>query len=327
MAGAGCGRIVLTARSQPNPRARQAIERLRKGGADIVVECGNIAEPETADRLVSAATATGLPVRGVLHAAAVVEDATLANITDELIDRDWSPKAFGSWNLHSATSGQPVDWFCVFSSGAALLGSPGQGAYAAANSWVDAFAHWRRAQGLPAAAIAWGAWGEVGRATFRAEGGEIMIDPEEGLYAFETLLRYNRAYTGYVPIIGAPWLADLVRRSPWAEMFQSSGQSAKGPSKFLAELHTLPQEEWSARLRRMITEQASVILRRTVDADRPFVEYGLDSLGMLEMRTHVETETGIRLSPKVIATHNTSRALAQHLADELSEQEAEPAAS
>ncbi|MCV7197195.1 sulfolipid-1 biosynthesis phthioceranic/hydroxyphthioceranic acid synthase [Mycobacterium angelicum] len=323
MAAAGCGRIVLTARSQPNPRARQAIERLRKAGADIVVECGNIAEAETGERLVSAATATGLPIRGVLHAAAVVEDATLTNITDELIDRDWSPKVFGSWNLHRATSGQPLDWFCVFSSGAALLGSPGQGAYAAANSWVDAFAHWRHAQGLPATAIAWGAWGEVGRATFRAEGGEIMIDPDEGLYAFETLLRYNRAYTGYVPIIGAPWLADLVRRSPWAELFESTGQSAKGPSKFLAELQTLPQEEWPARLRRMIAEQASVILRRTVDADRPFVEYGLDSLGMLEMRTHIETETGIRLSPKVIATHNTARALAQHISDTLV-QEAEP---
>jgi len=77
----------------------------------------------------------------------------------------------------------------------------------------------------------------------------------------------------------------------------------------------------------MIAEQAGMILRRTVDADRPFVEYGLDSLGMLEMRTHVETETGIRLSPKVIATHNTARALAQHLSDTLAEQEAQPAAS
>lgn len=170
LAAAGCGRIVLTARSQPNPKARQTIEGLRAAGADIVVECGNIAEPDTADRLVSAATATGLPLRGVLHSAAVVEDATLTNITDELIDRDWSPKVFGSWNLHRATLGQPLDWFCLFSSGAALLGSPGQGAYAAANSWVDVFAHWRRAQGLPVSAIAWGAWGEVGRATFLAEG-------------------------------------------------------------------------------------------------------------------------------------------------------------
>ncbi|WP_099288341.1 sulfolipid-1 biosynthesis phthioceranic/hydroxyphthioceranic acid synthase [Mycobacterium persicum] len=322
LAAAGCGRIVLTARSQPNPKARQAIESLRAAGADIVVECGNIAEPETGDRLVSVATATGLPVRGVLHSAAVVEDATLANITDELIDRDWSPKVFGSWNLHRAMSGQPLDWFCLFSSGAALLGSPGQGAYAAANSWVDAFAHWRRAQGLPVCAIAWGAWAEVGRATFLAEGGEVMITPDEGAYAFETLLRYDRAYTGYIPIIGAPWLPDLVRRSPWGEMFQSAGQGSRGPSKFRTELMSVPQDEWPARLRRLIVEQASVILRRTVDADRPFLEYGLDSLGMLEMRTHIEAEAGIRLSPKVIATHNTARALAQHLADTLAQEEA-----
>ena len=96
---------------------------IRANGADIVVECGNIAEADTAARVVAAATATGLPLRGVLHAAAVVEDATLANITDELIDRDWAPKVYGVWNLHQATAGQPLDWFCSFSSVAALFGS------------------------------------------------------------------------------------------------------------------------------------------------------------------------------------------------------------
>ncbi len=318
---AGCGRLVLTARSQPNPKARQMIERLRKAGTDVVVELGNIAEGDTAKRLVQAATATGLPLRGVLHSAAVVEDATLTNITDEIIDRDWAPKVFGTWSLHEATLGQPLDWFCLFSSGAALLGSPGQGAYAAANSWLDAFSHWRHAQGLPVTTIAWGAWAEVGRATFLAEGGQLMIMPDEGAYAFERLLRYGRAYTGYIPIIGAPWLDDVVRRSPFGEMFKSSGQSTRGPSKFRTELMALPRAEWAARLRRLITEQVGVILRRAVDADRPFVEYGMDSLGMLEMRTHIETETGIRLSPKVIATHNTGRALADHLAETLAEEE------
>ncbi|MFQ2879631.1 sulfolipid-1 biosynthesis phthioceranic/hydroxyphthioceranic acid synthase [Mycobacterium sp. MS3] len=324
LAGAGCGRLVLTARSQPNPKARQMIERLRRAGTDVVVELGNISEPETAVRLVEAATATGLPLRGVVHSAAVVEDATLTNISDEIIDRDWSPKVFGTWSLHKATLGQPLDWFCLFSSGASLLGSPGQGAYAAANSWLDAFSYWRHAHGLPVTTIAWGAWAEVGRATFLAEGGkQLMITPDEGMYAFETLLRYDRAYSGYIPIIGAPWLDDVVRRSPFGEMFKSSGQSTRGPSKFRAELTAAPQEEWPGRLRRLITEQVGVILRRTVDADRPFVEYGMDSLGMLEMRTHIETETGIRLSPKVIATHNTARALAEHLAQTLAE---EPAA-
>ena len=324
MAKAGCGRIVLTARSNPTPKARQAIERIRVAtGADVVVECGNIAEADTATRVVAAATATGLPLRGVLHAAAVVEDATLANITDELIDRDWAPKVNGAWNLHEATVGQPLDWFCLFSSAAALLGSAGQGAYAAACSWLDAFTHWRRGQGLPASAIAWGAWAEIGRATFLAEGGRTkMITPEEGAQAFAELLRYDRAYTGYVPTTGAPWLAALVARSPFAEAFQAAGERHGADGATLrTELRSLPRDEWPTRLRRLIAEQAGLILRRTVDPDRPFVDHGLDSLGNLELRTRIEAETGIRITPKAIATYNTARALGLHLSETLAAEE------
>ncbi|WP_155766500.1 KR domain-containing protein, partial [Mycobacterium colombiense] len=204
--GAGCGRIVLSSRSQPTPQALEVIERIREIGADVVVERGNIAEPGTAQRLVATATATGLPVRGVLHLAAVIEDATLTNITDELIEHDWAPKVYGAWNLHTATAEQPLDWFCSFSSAAALVGSPGQGAYAAANSWLDAFTRWRRARSLPATAIAWGAWAQIGRGTALAENADVAIAPDEGAYAFEELLRHDRACTGYAPITGAPWL-------------------------------------------------------------------------------------------------------------------------
>lgn len=318
MATAGCGRIVLTARSNPTSKVLQAVERIRTGGVDVVVECGNMAEADTADRVVAAATATGLPLRGVLHAAAVVEDATLANITDELIERDWSPKVFGAWNLHHATLGEPLDWFCCFSSAAALLGSAGQGAYAAANSWVDAFTLWRRSLGLPALAIAWGAWGEVGRATHLAEGGRTtMIAPDEGARAFTELLRHNRAYTGYVPTTGTSWLAALVGRSPFAEAFRGGGEQRSGASTLRTELRSLSQDEWPARLRRLITEQTGLILRRTVDPDRPFVEHGLDSLGNLELRTRIEAETGIRVTPRAIATHNTAHALSLHLTETL----------
>lgn len=321
MAAAGCGRIVLTGRSQPNPKAHKAIERIRASGADVEVVCGNIAEPDTARSLVSTATATGFPVRGVLHAAAVVEDATLANITDELIDRDWAPKVFGAWHLHNATTTQPLDWFCSFSSAAALLGSPGQGAYAAANSWLDAFTTWQRVQGLPATAIAWGAWGEIGRGAFLAEGGNTMITPQEGAHAFQTLLRYDRAYTGYVPTKGAPWLTALAARSPFAEAFQAMGEQSPADTTALrAELQSLSQDEWPSRLRHLVAEQASLILRRAVDSDRPFADHGLDSLGNLELRTRIETEAGIRLTPNAIATYNTVRALAKHLSDKLSAQ-------
>jgi acyl carrier protein len=285
------------------------------------VHCGDIAEAGTAERLVAAATATGLPVRGVLHAAAVVEDATLTNITDELIDRDWAPKVNGAWNLHEATTAQPLDWFCSFSSAAALVGSPGQGAYAAANSWLDAFSRWRRAQGLPATAIAWGAWSEIGRAKTLAEGADIAITPDDGAYAFEALLRHDRAYTAYAPIVETPWLAAFAQRSRFAELFQSMGQSHTDTSKFRAELNALPLDEWPTRLRRLVSDEVSLILRCTLDPDRPLSEYGLDSLGNLELRNRLETATGIRISPMDITT---IRGLAEHLCDKLAPSEVAP---
>jgi polyketide synthase 5 len=317
LAVAGCGRIVLSSRSQPSDEAAATIELIRVTGADIVVECGDIAERATADRLVAAATDTGLPLRGVLHAAAVVEDATLANITDGLIDRDWRPKAHGAWNLHDATVDEPLDWFCSFSSAAALIGSPGQGAYAAANSWLDAFTRWRKSQGLPATSIAWGAWGEVGRATALAEDTDTAIAPDEGAYAFESMLRHDRAYAGYAPLIGTPWLTTFAQRSKFAEMFKSAGAGAKGSSKLRAELNELPLEEWPGRIRKLLSEQIGLLLRRSVDPDRPLSEYGLDSLGTLELRTRVESEVGIRISAQNIIDHSTVRALSQYLADEL----------
>ncbi len=315
MSSAGVGRIVLNSRSQPKPDALAHIARMRKAGTQIEVVSGDIACPETVDRLVSAATSTGLAVRGVLHAAAVVEDAILANITDELIERDWSPKVYGAWHLHRATITQPLDWFCSFSSAAALLGSPGQGAYAAANSWLDGFTHWRRAQGLPATAIAWAAWDEIGAGAHLAAAGDTtMISPAEGAQAFEAVLRHNRAHTGYAPVIGTPWLTDLAQRSPFAEAFQSNSDRPADTSSFRAELHTAPRDEWPTLVRRLVAEQLSLILRRSVDPDRAISEYGLDSLGNLELRTRIETETGVRVRSMDITT---VRALAETLCETL----------
>jgi acyl transferase domain-containing protein/NADPH:quinone reductase-like Zn-dependent oxidoreductase/acyl carrier protein len=315
MAAGGAGRIVLNSRSAPTPEALEKIALMRSAGTEVEVVTGDVARPDTVDRLVAEANATGLPVRGVLHAAAVVEDAILANITDDLVDRDWAPKVFGAWHLHRATTTQPLDWFCSFSSAAALLGSPGQGAYAAANSWLDAFTHWRRAQGLPGSAVAWAAWDEIGAGRHLAATGETtMIRPDEGAHAFETLLRYHRAFTGYVPVIGTPWLNDLAQRSPFAGAFAGSAERPADTSGFRTELQSLDREEWPGAVRRMVAEQLSLILRRSVDPDRQISEYGLDSLGNLELRTRIETETGIRVRSMDITT---VRALADGLCETL----------
>jgi polyketide synthase 5 len=318
MATAGAGRIVLSSRSAPTLKTLETIELVRSIGSDVVVECGDIAQADTAELLVATATATGLPLRGVLHAAAVVEDATLLNITDELIDRDWAPKVYGAWNLHQASASADLDWFCSFSSAAALLGSPGQGAYAAANSWLDAFTHWRRAQGLPAISIAWGAWGEIGRGAGFADGSGAAISPDEGAYAFERLLRHDRAYTGYSPLIGTPWITSFAERSKFVEMFKTAGRKGSSISKLRAELNELPIDEWPTRLRRLLSEQLGLILRRNIDPDHALSEYGLDSLGNLELRTHIQSQTGVRITSADITT---VRGLADYLSEKLAPQE------
>ncbi len=312
MTDAGCGRIVLTSRSQPTLKALETIEMIRVMGGDVVVHCGDIADPATAARLVETATATGLPVRGVLHAAATAAEVTVAKLTDDVIEQDWAPKVYGAWNLHTATAGQPLDWFCMFSSAAALIGAPGRAAYAAANSWLDAFGRWRRAQGQPATVIAWGAWDRIGRGT---EPSGADITPDEGAYAFEMLLRHDRTYSGYVPVSGTSWPAGQTQRSPFAEAFRAT-DNGSGTDKLRAVLGDAAPQEWPARLRKLIAEQISLVLRRNVDPDRPLAEYGVDSLGALELRTRLEAETGIRLASSDLAV-GTIRGLAELLCDKL----------
>ena len=104
------------------------------------------------------------PLRGVLHAAGVVDDGMLTGLSVERFAPVMAPKVRGTWNLHVQTANSPLDFFVMFSSGAALLGSPGQANYAAANTFMDALAHRRRARGAHALSINWGSWAGVGMA-------------------------------------------------------------------------------------------------------------------------------------------------------------------
>ncbi|QZL04429.1 acyltransferase domain-containing protein [Streptomyces sp. BHT-5-2] len=193
-------RIVLNARSAPGPQALAAIKRLRTAGADIAVELGDIADPATADRLIAAATGTGRSLRGIAHAAARVIDATVTAISDDLLTEVWQAKAVGAWHLSAASEDHPLDWWLAFSSAASTAGNPGQGAYAAANGWLDALTTHRKLRGLPAHSIQWGAWADHGRGAALAGQGFTMIRPTEGLAACRAILRHDRPHTAYLPI-------------------------------------------------------------------------------------------------------------------------------
>ena len=129
---------------------------MRERGVDVVVARGDVANAADVERIVAEIAARGAPLIGVVHSAGVLADAALGRLDAEAFRKVFAPKVAGTWNLHQATADLPLRFFVLFAAGAGLLGSPGQGNYAAANAFQDAFAAWRRAQGLPAVAIDWG---------------------------------------------------------------------------------------------------------------------------------------------------------------------------
>ena len=138
-----------------------------------------------------------------------------------------------------------------------------------------------------------------------------MIEPRDGAYAFEALLRHDRGYVAYAHLDGTPWLTALAARSPFAGGLSQESAASGDPARSLrAELQRMPPDQWPAVFRRLITEHLNVILHRTVSPDRSFFDYGLDSLGTLQLLMALEADTGIRLSA---ADVTTVRALADTL--------------
>ena len=178
LAQQGAGMVVLNGRSSPSAEVAAAIAEMHAAGSRVEVITGDIAEPGTAVRLVARGADAGLRPAGVLHSATVLADEIVLNMSQSAAARVFAPKVAGHWWLHQATAHLDLDWWLTFSSAASLLGSPGQGAYAAANSWVDGLVAYRRSRGLPAIGIDWGPWAEVGRAQFFADLGFSMITPE-----------------------------------------------------------------------------------------------------------------------------------------------------
>ncbi|MFH8658522.1 SDR family NAD(P)-dependent oxidoreductase [Streptomyces afghaniensis] len=323
LAERGAAAVVLTSRSAPSELTRAALDALTADfGTRVEVVCGDLAEPGVADSLVRAATHTGHALRGVVHAAAVVEDATIGNLSPALLEKVWRPKATGAWLLHHATAGQELDWWVNFSSAASLLGNPGQGAYAAANAWLDEFTSWRRAQGLPATCVNWGPWAEVGRGAGMADRGYAMIAPAEGIAALERILSHDRDRTAYTPLDLSRWLEsypDTARTAFFAEL-AAPAAGADSAGKRSALLEALRETDCPQRRQRIlqpqVVEHIAAVLRLGTDrfdAHTSLVTLGLDSLMAIALRNRLQRELALDIPTTVMWTHPTASALTHYL--------------
>jgi phthiocerol/phenolphthiocerol synthesis type-I polyketide synthase C len=248
----------------------------------------------------------------------------------------------GSWRLHQATADLDLDWWLTFSSAASLLGSPGQGAYAAANSWVDGLVAYRRSRGLPATGINWGPWAEAGRAQFFADLGFSMITAEQGLAAMQLVLAADRSRTGVFSLDARQWFQSFPaaqQSSLFATLGDSTTIERHGGSRMRAELDALDAAQRPARLATAIAVEVRAVLRSIapLDHDQPIESLGLDSLMALELRNRLEASLGITLPAALVWAYPTITALAGALCErmgyapmeiaDLAETEPEPALS
>ena len=305
LAEQGAGRIVLNGRTRPGPDTDELIATLRAGGTEVEVVLGDVAADGTAARLVAAALDGGRPLRGIIHSAAVLADATLLRLDEHDLARVLHPKVAGAWQLHRACEGHHLDFFVLYSSAASLLGSPGQTAYAAANAWLDALAGYRRAAGLPAVAVNWGPWGEVGLATGLGARGYQVMSTAQGLAQLDRLVRSDAEHAGVFALDARHWRQSFpaVSGSPYLAELAGAAVPTGGRGAVGEELHALPPHQRRARLLTYVSAQCAGVLRRGQDRPdprTPFAALGLDSLMALELRNRLESGLGLALPATLV---------------------------
>jgi phthiocerol/phenolphthiocerol synthesis type-I polyketide synthase C len=322
LAQQGAGMVVLNGRSAPNAEVAAAIAELNAAGSRVEVITADIAEPGTAVRLVAAVEEAGLRPAGVLHSATVLADQIALNMSQSAAERVFAPKVAGHWWLHRATADLDLDWWLTFSSAASLLGSPGQGAYAAANSWVDGLVAYRRSRGLPAIGINWGPWAEVGRAQFFADLGFSMITSERGLVAMQRVLAADRCRTGVFSLDARQWFQSFPAAqgsSLFAELGKSVQAGQRGGGRIRAELDAAEPAERPAQIASVIANEIQGVRRSTepLAHDQPIQTLGLDSLMALELRNRLEAALGITLPAALVWAYPTISALAGALCERM----------
>jgi phthiocerol/phenolphthiocerol synthesis type-I polyketide synthase C len=318
----GAGMVVLNGRSGAGADALAAIADMNEQGSRVEVVTGDIADPHTARRLVDTVENAGFRLAGVLHSATVLADEIVINMSDSAAARVFAPKITGSWRLHEATADRDLDWWLTFSSAASLLGSPGQGAYSAANSWVDGLVAYRRSRGLPAVGINWGPWAEVGRAQFFADLGFSMITNQQGLAAMQLLLAADRSRTGVFNLDARQWFQSFpaaAGSSLFARLSDSTTIEGRGGDRIRAELDTLDGSERPARLASAIADEIRAVLRSSepIDRNEPIESLGIDSLMALELRNRLEARLGITLPVALVWAYPTISDLAGLLCERL----------
>ncbi|MGC9379163.1 SDR family NAD(P)-dependent oxidoreductase [Streptomyces sp. MH13] len=334
----GVRHLLLTSRSGTRAAGADDLAReLRGMGAQVRIAACDCADREALAAVLEAVPADH-PLTGIVHAAGVVQDATIRALTSEQLDAVLGPKAEAAWNLHELTRSAPLAFFDLFSSATGTLGAAGQGNYTLANTFLDALAQHRADLGLPARSLAWGLWdlpdGMAGRLTahdVERLGRRTGLRP---LDAARGLRMYDAARAIDPPAVVAAALdpesvrAFVPAAAPVAASTAPTAAADRAGTPWARRLAELPEGERTQESRRLVMSIAGEVLGGSgFDGGLAFRDAGFDSLLAVELRNRLCEVTGLRLPPTVVFDHPTPLALGTFLGSLLADPPSEAPAA
>ncbi|WP_394839472.1 SDR family NAD(P)-dependent oxidoreductase [Pendulispora rubella] len=329
----GVKHLLLVSRHGPSAPGAALLQReLESAGAAVTLAACDVADRDALRTLI-ASIAPEHPLSTVVHAAAALDDGVLAALTPERLHPVLRAKLDAAFHLHELTRELDLDAFVLFSSLSGVLGGPGQANYAAANAFLDALAHHRKASGLPALALDWGYWAQasgltahLGEADRRriARSGFRALSDDEGLALFDAAL--GRTDAALVPApIDAHRIEGAARSHALAPMLRGLVRARSAPpaaaSTLEQRLATMPSGECERTLFELVASEVGIVLglpaTAALDGERPLHELGLDSLMAVDLRNRLGAAAGLRLPPTLLFDYPTPRALTKLLLEKL----------
>ena len=337
LAQLGAGDIVLTSRRAPDADAERAIAAItERFHCRIHVFCADVGDPSQLTALLTRIRTELPPLGGVAHLAGVLDDALLPQQTLERFRTTCAPKAFAAHQLDQLTRDDDLEFFILYSSASAVLGSPAQANYATANALLDGLAAQRRAQGLPATAINFGPWGRGGMASSQVvianlgAQGMMPLDPSAALAALGEIIRHG---TPQATVLKANWqraakMFSGARPPLLDNVLPTDDAAVSGDSELLRQLQEIPVAARAGFITEFLQREVQGFLRLASPpaATSRFLDLGTDSLMAVELRNRLFGQFGGKfdISPTAIFDYPTIGELAEHLVSQLPESDAAP---
>ena len=353
----GAKHLILLSRSSASAQAQSVIDELEQQGVTVEVIRADITDYDTIKNIFMPQNSsykrsndsyrrddlyrcfndsygrfgeTSLPpITGIIHAAGILDDGLIQNLTWERFQKVLQPKVTGTWNLHLATQHLDLDWFVCFSSIVSVFGAAGQSNYAVANAFMDNLMAYRRSLGLPGITINWSIWNQGGMAQRLTEQqqqrlnqqGLTPIEPKHGLAILKQILQQNSLQTIVFPV---DWSSFLAQQPPNPFFDRFKGQTTKPKettSSFLQQLASIPQRDRFSCLENHIRSQVAKVLgfsdAELIDTEEKFADLGMDSLMAVEFKNNLQASFGDVISLTTAFDYPSVELLTNHIAEEL----------